>query len=568
MISSKLRFYSLLFIPIILIFLGCIFLSIMQNRFFYQERASNYEKQQKQYVQVLATYLADCQAIAGVYGNCKARLTHFIDQTFESGTLELRYGNETVVFDRERYKDQRIPVSHHQQIQYNPYVHVSISKLTIQPWLHNLQQSFFFSYQDWHLDFSSVDGFISSITSERFRNFFINVALPRSMFLWLSFIVFGLIIYFSLWRKFTKIIHAILEKEDEIIAITQDKSWVEDKLRSNQQEKFSLQQKLLEENQKLFKYQGYIQRLQSEKEQREIEIEALKRQQQLLREKNQENINEIKVLTRRQQQKEEKLNLMSQQKAEAHKMTALKAEIKDIKKQTAALKSDNQSLQKDIKTKENEILELGSKFDAALKDKQKQEDLLVSRLNDIEKLKQQLNEKKEENKRYDADLENANRKIEQLRSQLEQDSIYGFNNHQHEANKFYETVELLLANPDVKHAKKRTKFNPGKHHSKDTITQVKENLENKLSDLGIYESITSAPYGPGKRGRMFITKPHDKKYKEDKYILRVYHKKDAGYGIDILLTATNMWAAVLQSKLIRETVLKEYQLEIQFETYQ
>ena len=101
---------------------------------------------------------------------------------------------------------------------------------------------------------------------------------------------------------------------------------------------------------------------------------------------------------------------------------------------------------------------------------------------------------------------------------------------------------MLLENPEIrKKNDKIVKHNNGKHHSKDTIEHIKNKLINS----------------------QLLQKPIDKKYTEERYILLIFHTGDAGYGIEVLLTAKNVWEAVLQAKLIRELhEFNKYDLEI------
>ena len=111
----------------------------------------------------------------------------------------------------------------------NPFIEISITKLTTQPtsisFFNSLTFSFTDPYSEWRkLDLTSPINSLNHIISEDFQNFLSNVVIPRSAFLWITLISF-LTLYLIIKKLFDSIMKELIEKKYSLRGI-EDKSTI------------------------------------------------------------------------------------------------------------------------------------------------------------------------------------------------------------------------------------------------------------------------------------------------------------------------------------------------------
>ncbi len=570
MLNHKIRFYSshlIIFSSMALCLLG---ISLWQNKIYYDRLEYENQKNHKNYISVLSTYLLDCKNNSIDNNVCEKRLSNFINKTFQSGILTLTYNRNSYVFDHEKHKDNRKPIITTKTISSNPTVIVSISKLTTQPIKTSLWNSITFSYSDWKLNTNSFNDFINQFTSQDFRNFILYVVIPRSMFLWVSFIIFS-ITYFIIVKRFNVAIRKIIQTEEVLFESESEKLFLNKQKNYLLQQKQELESEILSSKQKEAQYNKEIATLTRQAEKTKIKIKSFKAENSILLQKVRESKAELEELETLQKAKEERikelnLEITSQKNVNYEKaieLERLKNEVKDIQTSKEKLFIENNNLQIELTKGHEQIEKLQSNYSVVMDDLKVHQELIQNVDNENKILSQKLNQTQVEKEKIDKIYQNTQNEINEYK-QLKFSSTYHVNNDQFQKGKFKEKIKLLLKNPDLEKKKnQKIKLNQGKHHSKDTISFVKDKLENKLSDLGIIESITPTNYSPKQRSTMVLQNQINKQYNENRYILNIYYDNDAGHGIEVLLTADNAWEAVLQAKLIRElNEFSHYQLKV------
>ncbi len=92
----------------------------------------------------------------------------------------------------------------------------------------------------------------------------------------------------------------------------------------------------------------------------------------------------------------------------------------------------------------------------------------------------------------------------------------------------------------------------GKHHGNDVVAIIGETISNSRLLSYYVKEVTSAEYGPGKRGHLEVRSNHIIK---NHYYIIVYDKRrDAGYGAKIELYAKDKWKVAIISKILRNKI--------------
>lgn len=129
------------------------------------------------------------------------------------------------------------------------------------------------------------------------------------------------------------------------------------------------------------------------------------------------------------------------------------------------------------------------------------------------------------------------------------------------------SVYDLLKNPDIEDGPLGD-FSPGGHHSQNFVKYVSEAIQNSRILDHYIKKITSAEYGPRKRGKLQIgTKPFDINH----YSLFIYDKRsDAGFAAEVEFHAKEKWKVVILSKILRLKVgpLYDYAIDVRSEKNQ
>lgn len=108
---------------------------------------------------------------------------------------------------------------------------------------------------------------------------------------------------------------------------------------------------------------------------------------------------------------------------------------------------------------------------------------------------------------------------------------------------------ILLESPDVS-LSGEMKIEPGKHHSKDYIHKLKEQICNNKKAVGLIKSLVPQSYGSNKRGRAELFLEVDGK----SFFINVYGFSDEGFSAKISLSATDHWEAIASSKYLINTI--------------
>ena len=566
----KLRFY-LSHLTIFSIMMLCLLgILLWQNRIYYKNLENENERNQKNYITVLSAYLSDCYSNNENNNNCEVGLSGFINKTFRSGVLTLTYNDNSYVFDKERYKDNRKPVTTIQTISNNPLVVISISKLTTQPIQTSLWNSITFSISDWKLDTSSFQGFINQLKSREFQNFIIYVAVPRSMFFWGSLLIFA-ISYIVVVRKFNRVIRRMLQTEDKLLEVESEKLFLHKQKNELFNKTQELESEMLLSKQKEVQYNEEMMTLAKQAEETEIKIQNLKGENLNLSKQVEISMLELEKLEALQNIKEKRIKELrseiTSQKNTNHEKTIeleeLKNEVQKIQANKENISLKNNELNKELAKGSAQIQGLQNDYSVLMSELETHQEFIKIVEDENEQLSQKLNKIKEEKEEIEKNYKEAQIEIDKYK-QLRNNSTFHVNNEKFKEGKFNEKIRLLLKNPDLEKLRnKKLKLNKGKHHSKDVVASVKDKLSSKLSDLGIIESITSTGYAPKQRAVMVLQNQMSKQYNEKRYIVNIYYDNDAGHGSEVLLTATNSWEAVLQAKLIREVEeFSHYQLKV------
>ena len=566
----KMKRYLILSIIFILTVSTSTGISMYQNHLYYSELERNYKNEQIKYLDTVSYYFSDC-----IFNNiskqiCKNNLTHFIDRTALPGITTLTFEEQTYSIDKEKIKDSRSPVTTSKIISENPFIEISITKLTKQPisisFLNSLTFSYTDPYSEWRkLDTTSFINFFNHFSSREFQKFIWNVVIPRSAFLWLTLISF-LVFYFIIKKIFDSIMTELIENEYSLREVVDESTILNDRISNllNNKENLEAEIKIIKNNESNFNKKI---KLLSEKIEL-LESEKKKLDSDRIRiEKAEKNI--LEKLKNQKEEEDRIKNLLSTEHAKEEKNTKLISELKEelinSKKLENLFKEEHTKLKHKLVENLDKIGKLQEKLEISESSREDQKGVIELYQNEVIELENKLKNDAEKLKEANEKIKDNQKEISLLKNSISEVSIYRNNFEKVEFNEFKKVAKLLLENPEIKKKKaKHVKFNKGKHHSKDIIEQVKNKLINsQLSNWGIVESVNPCHYNPAKRGQIILQKPVEKKYTEERYILQIFHTGDAGYGIEILLTAKNIWEAVLQAKLIREIhEFNQYDLEI------
>lgn len=566
----KIKRYLILTIIFVLTISISAGMSIYQNYLYYSTLEKNYKTDQIKYLDTITYYYSDCMLNNSSNQTCQNNLKHFINKTTLPGITTLTFGEKIYTIDKERIKDNRFSVTTSKIISEKPFIEISITKLTTQPtsisFFNSLTFSFTDPYSEWRkLDLTSPINSLNHIISEDFQNFLSNVVIPRSAFLWITLISF-LTLYLIIKKLFDSIMKELIEKEYSLRGI-EDKSTILNERISHllgNKEKLETELEEIKNNEnnfnnKIESLERKIEYLESEKKKLDsdrlrIAIAEKNILQKLKNQKEEEN--RIKNLLSTEHNKEEKNTQI---------ILKLKEELIKNKELENLFKNEHIKLKQQLLENSNKIGELQKDLEISEAKQENQKEIIELYQIEIKELEKKLEDDKEKLKEANEIIKENQKEINLIKHSISDISVYKKNFDKIEFSEFKKIAKLLLENPEIrKKNDKIVKYNNGKHHSKDTIEHIKNKLINsQLSNWGVIESVNSCHYNPAKRGKIILQKPIDKKYTEERYILLIFHTGDAGYGIEVLLTAKNVWEAVLQAKLIRELhEFNKYDLEI------
>ena len=142
----KIKRYLILTIIFVLTISISAGMSIYQNYLYYSTLEKNYKTDQIKYLDTITYYYSDCMLNNSSNQTCQNNLKHFINKTTLPGITTLTFGEKIYSIDKERIKDNRFSVTTSKIISENPFIEISITKLTTQPTSISFFNSLTFSF--------------------------------------------------------------------------------------------------------------------------------------------------------------------------------------------------------------------------------------------------------------------------------------------------------------------------------------------------------------------------------------------------------------------------------------
>ena len=121
--------------------------------------------------------------------------------------------------------------------------------------------------------------------------------------------------------------------------------------------------------------------------------------------------------------------------------------------------------------------------------------------------------------------------------------------------------QILLQKPSINKVERIITTSPGigDHHSKNFVADICSRLKKHKEISEYIVDVYHCKYNSNKRGYIIVSKG-----KDDYWSLKVYDRKDEGYGAEIRLRCEKIYEAVLIAKYISERVscFKKFDIKI------
>ena len=511
-----------------LIFLVVTILTAINNYAFYETREKTIAIEQKNTIDLYNALFKDCRSKSIPQSQCGRFLNKIIRASNSPHETLIIGSNKKPFVDirpKKKFSDNRKNVVTKKKIGLTTYV---LTRASTPPLWSSVLSSMTFSFSDYlQQDYSNL--------KEIYR-FTINTAWPRSRHSFLFLL--AVLLLFKFFRAQQRILLNDLAKTEQNLTFLQSQYafveekivLMEEKLINSTASEDQLNQSIHELKNALITEQFKIQ-----------ELTRIKQEKILIEKRLKETIDQKDKLQAEKDQATGKL------KSHTQKLLDEKKQLESqYQKELASLNSQLVSKNGLMDDSELKIMELEEKIQSLTKSFQEtKEHKLV--------LEKELSYYRKEKVICNQQIDKVQRNVDGLESKSDLGASFR-----------KRLIEALIRNPNIASVSSQHKINEGKHHGKEYIIRLNEQLKEHPSILNFCETITTTEFQPALRGQARLLKSKDK----NRYIINLYFDDDRGVAAEIMLSASHYWEAVLQTKCIFSVIkhLQKIKIKIKDQT--